>query len=610
MKNRLARTFIGIFLLGIFLGTCSPVENQLAPTSVVQIVQEQITTTPRLTATHTFTPAPTITPTPTPTPTPTALPIEITGDPFAGLAVEPVSQAGAQCGFVDYFDFPINPPDAELGRGGGDFGIYRSRYQSNHAGEDWGLQTRDNLGEPVYVVGHGMVMYSQPYGWGLDQGTVIVRHIFRDGRVVYSFYGHLDPPSVTLRPGTCLERGDTVANIGDPSGRPHLHFEIRLHNPDTPGPGYWPVDPTLAGWLPPSQTIWETRMERQPGTVWTHFPTEGISQYVGATEDMFFIIEAGELRAITIADGRVIWRQGLETNFPRVLLAAEAGLVYLSDPLGHLEAFSLPTPEMMAEWNNTKVILNHAWELELDVTGSPTLMPLPGGGVIVSVKQRTMAFSPEGEELWKEEGLPMLVDWQFDEEQVIISTIGNSPTLWTATEAGIEPFAEEISGQLAVMDDQVFVYDREGVYRVGKAGEVERVYVFGRGIGTGQVVSLPGSGVLIVHTDLNDTRMLMFDVSGGLVWERSLKGIEGDPVRVLEINGEVFLLAEESQASAAIIHLYRVDLSEQTLTNIFKGGTRTAIQGGTWGVSLNDDGMLLQIGGGHVVLYLPQENTP
>ncbi|HLF88586.1 MAG TPA: hypothetical protein VI451_06570, partial [Anaerolineales bacterium] len=435
-------------------------------------------------------------------------------------------------------------------------------------------------------------------------------HIFRNGRVVYSFYGHLDPPSVALRPGNCLERGDTVGNIGDPSGRPHLHFEIRLHNPDTPGPGYWPVDPTLAGWLSPSQTIWETRMEGQPGTVWTRFPDGGASKYVGATKEMIFVIEEGELRTLTIADGRVIWRQELETNFPSVLLSAEAGLVYLADPLGHLEAFTLPTLEMMAEWSNTKVILNHAWELELDVTGSPTLIPLPDGGVIVSVKQRTMAFSPEGEELWIEDELPTLVDWQFDGEQVIISTVGNSPTLWTATEAGIEPFAEEISGQLAVMDDRVFVYEREGVYRVDRAGKVEQVYVFGRGIGMGQMVSLPGGGVLIVHPDLNDTRLLMFDVRGGLVWERSLKGIEGNPVRLLEMKGEVFLLAEESQSSAAILHLYKVDLSEQTLTNIFKGGTRTAIRGGTWGVSLNDGEVLLQIGGGHMVLYLSQENIP
>ena len=32
----------------------------------------------------------------------------------------------------------------------------------------------------------------------------------------------------------------------------HEHFEIRTHMPEEPGPGYWPTDPTEAGWLPPS----------------------------------------------------------------------------------------------------------------------------------------------------------------------------------------------------------------------------------------------------------------------------------------------------------------------------------------------------------------------
>ncbi|HZY45078.1 MAG TPA: M23 family metallopeptidase, partial [Anaerolineae bacterium] len=66
--------------------------------------------------------------------------------------------------------------------------------------------------------------------------VVIVRHVFNDGRTILSFYGHLDPPSVVLNVGDCVERGQQVGEIGKPRGRPHLHFEIRHHLPARPVP--------------------------------------------------------------------------------------------------------------------------------------------------------------------------------------------------------------------------------------------------------------------------------------------------------------------------------------------------------------------------------------
>lgn len=592
-----------IFVL--LLAGCARVETPPipSPTSRVESVPVEATATPRLTSTPTATPTRTPTATPSPTPTATAQPIAISGDPLAVLVAEPISQPGAVCGFVDYFDFPIDPPDAELGRGGGDYGVYRQRYQSNHAGEDWGYQSGDNLGQPVHVIGHGVVTYSQPYGWGLDQGTVIVRHTFRDGDTVYSFYGHLDPPSVTLRPGDCLVRGETVGNIGDPTGRPHLHFEIRLHNPDTPGPGYWSVDPTLAGWLPPSQTIWENRIEGQAGTVWTRVPAEGTSTWVGQAGETGLVMEASELRALNLTDGRVIWRHKLMTNFPTVLLSAEAGVVYLADPLGHVEALTLPTPEIMAEWNNTLVVLDPAWVQDLGVNGSPTLMPLPGGGVVMAVlRQTTVAFSAEGERLWEAEGMLTVSDWLLHADELVFSTGGVTPAVWEATADGVNLLAEGVGGQLAGTGDAWFVYALEGVYRLGREGTVTQVYAFGRGTGLGTVVTLPEGGVLIVHPEVGGARLLAFGETGGLVWERALTGIEGGQPRVVRGGEAFFLLTQERQGSAAILHVYQVDVSDLALVEVFVGGTRTADRGETWIEAPAPAELLLQIGGGHMLL--------
>lgn len=595
-------------LLGIFLLTACqradlPATPARTPRPETPSATSTVTPLPTFTPTRTPTRTPPPTPTFTPTPTATALPITLTGDPFAALAAEPVPQPGAVCGFVDYFDFPIDPPDAELGRGGGDFGVYRTRYQSNHAGEDWGVQNGENLGTPVYVIGHGVVTYSQPYGWGLDQGTVIVKHTFRNGRVVYSFYGHLDPPSVTLRPGTCLVRGDTVGNIGDPTGRPHLHFEIRLHNPDTPGPGYWPVDPTLAGWLPPSQTIWENRIENQAGTVWTRVPVEGDSEWVGQADEMLLVIEDGALRALDVADGHVIWRQELETNFPSVLLDAEAGLVYMADPLGHLTAWRLPTSEMMAVWNNTKVVLQTAWEQDLGVNGSLTLLPLPGGGVVMALRQTMVAFSPEGEQLWEATGKGIITDWAQEGARVVFSTVGETSGVWRVTEAGVELLTDEVGGQVALGGGGVFVYTPTGLFRVDEGGVVTQVYAFGRGSGTGQLMPWAAGGVLVVQPDVGGTRLLGFDAAGEVVWARALRGVAGSTVGVAEWGGEVFLLSEESQGSAALVHLYQIDFENGVLTEIWRGGTRTASRGRTWLETGLSAGVVIQIGGGHQVLF-------
>ncbi|MCK4724790.1 MAG: M23 family metallopeptidase, partial [Anaerolineales bacterium] len=172
-----------------------------------------------------------------PSPTPTAPGFREIDEITEHFAVSPISQPGAPCGFGDYFDFPLDAPDGAAAQGGADYNIYRSRYGKFHTGEDWRYSRIPNFRAPVYSVGHGVVTYAEPLGWGADQGVIIIQHTFRDGLQVLSFYGHLDPPSVNLNPGDCVQRGDWIGSIGNPRSSPHLHFEIRSHMPFGPGPG-------------------------------------------------------------------------------------------------------------------------------------------------------------------------------------------------------------------------------------------------------------------------------------------------------------------------------------------------------------------------------------
>jgi murein DD-endopeptidase MepM/ murein hydrolase activator NlpD len=123
------------------------------------------------------------------------------------------------------FDFPVGKPDAQ--------GYYKARgFRSHgHLGEDWdGIRGGDtDLGDPIYSIGHGVVVFARDchMGWG---NVVIIRHAFReDGTVknIDSLYGHLN--TILVRRGQAVSRGEEIGTMGTAHGiyDAHLHFEIR-----------------------------------------------------------------------------------------------------------------------------------------------------------------------------------------------------------------------------------------------------------------------------------------------------------------------------------------------------------------------------------------------
>ena len=76
---------------------------------------------------------------------------------------------------ADGFDLPVGKPDAE--------GYYKARgYRPNgHLGEDWnGKGGGDSdLGDPIYAVAHGVVLYAQNFGHGWGN-VVIIRHVYEE----------------------------------------------------------------------------------------------------------------------------------------------------------------------------------------------------------------------------------------------------------------------------------------------------------------------------------------------------------------------------------------------------------------------------------------------
>lgn len=126
---------------------------------------------------------------------------------------------------ADGFDLPVGKPDAR--------GYYKARgFKSHgHLGEDWdGVGGGDtDLGDPVYCIGDGVVVFAQDchQGWG---NVIIVRHAYREGgsvRNVDSLYGHLN--KILVRRGQAVRRGQQIAQIGNAHGLydAHLHLEVR-----------------------------------------------------------------------------------------------------------------------------------------------------------------------------------------------------------------------------------------------------------------------------------------------------------------------------------------------------------------------------------------------
>ncbi len=108
-----------------------------------------------------------------------------------------------------------------------------------HLGDDLnGIGGWDSdLGDSVYAAADGKVVFAgwPSDGWG---NVVILAHEIPDGRIIETFYGHLDTIKVSM--GKQIRRGTEIGTVGTAGGNylAHLHFEIRQGLSIDVGGGY------------------------------------------------------------------------------------------------------------------------------------------------------------------------------------------------------------------------------------------------------------------------------------------------------------------------------------------------------------------------------------
>ena len=593
--------WVGILVFGLLIVSAACTNSTQVPTSVAIVNTPSATATPTLTAVPSHTPTPSNTPTPTntatptPTPTATAVPLTVVGNPRSLQLAQPQPNGRAPCGFVDVFDFPIDPPHAaNASRGGGDFGVFRSRFDKFHAGEDWGAPSgQSNLGAPVYSIGHGLVTYAQPLGWGRDKGVVIIQHTFADGRNILSFYGHLDPEDFFLEPGSCVQRGQLVGLIGQPRGFPHLHFEVRTQAPYQTLTGYWPEDPTTQGWLWPSQEIWAARVGATPGVAWARpFANPG-SQPIGPINPTdYLILEAGELLLLNLVDGT----SQLLAHAPEEIDAAlqhDNQLIIAQSGIDLLAANRLPD-------------LSPLWQTNLPLNSNTTLLPLPDSGVLVATRATMTAISGTGEQLWTIPLESQVLHWQLTANALFVTTDGNDGRLWRITTDEAIPIAD-LSGKLAATEQTLWLYGRDSLHQIDITSEnypATLIYTLPTApISRGDLLMLPDGGLLLAHADSADRRLIQFSSDGRIQWQRSYAGqIEGNATLHL-VNGQPFLAASIGSGANGRLNIYALDPTQQSLTRLFEGGSRTPISNDMWLTAVANNQLLVNVGGGPLALF-------
>jgi hypothetical protein len=526
-----------------------------------------------------------------------AMPFILSGDPYTSRLRDPVPTGNAPCGVVDLLDFPVDPPHAAgVSRGGQDFGIYRQRYEKIHAGEDWGGPggRGNNFGTPVYSIGHGFVTYAEPEGWNRDKGVVIIRHIFADGSTFLSFYGHLDPPSVVLEPGNCVKRGQHVGNIGQPRSSPHLHFEIRTHMPYNPGPGYWPEDPTLVGWLPPSQTIWQQRITSSPGVQWTRPFTTFIQPLSQLSENNFALIEGERLITIGLDTGRLAATLPITEEVEHALISDDQSILYTANRLGHLAAYALPD-------------LRPLWQLGLGSGGPTSLISLPGFGVVVSIRENLFVVAADGRLLWRQNVRGRPFAWATANDQIILTTSGSNHATWLISSGHPPLRIASLTGYPVPMGEEIWLYAETGVYRLNPARATpELLYGLPPALLLqSHFTALPDGGVLLAHADRFDRRLIALNQDGSMRWQRSYHSLAVNELQLMTLNGQIYLVTSGGSSPILNLSIYALDLTTAELTHIFTGGTRTAVPGSTWAAAAGNGQILINLGGGHMLALDP-----
>ena len=344
---------------------------------------------------------------------------------FVSLFSIPQISAQAQCGVAQSITYPIDTSTFHLVQ---DFAVPSSRHQGRyHTGEDWyaGREVSNfGLGMPVRAAADGRVTYSSTIGWGRDGGVVIIEHTFPDGSIAYSQYGHMEETDNAHFPAqwSCIKQGDIVGAIGNIRPAPHIHFEIRVSDGTSPGPGYSWENPIRESWRKPAKFVQNWQAWFQDAYLWRlDLADEAgpVTPPLVLEDRSLLYLDANRVGRVS-PDGRVLWRINLERPAVALTMAAdERPLIAYAD--GEMQRVNLDGS--LGERWSTNTALDSAPMLD----GAEALFHTPDDALVALGADRQQVA-------WTLEDVPSVARSQFAGD--IIGLITTDHQMLTLTASG------------------------------------------------------------------------------------------------------------------------------------------------------------------------------
>jgi hypothetical protein len=305
------------------------------------------------------------------------------------------------------------------------------------------------------------------------------------------------------------------------------------------------------------------------------------------------------LIGIDWVDGGLRWTQPISKTMVDATIDTSRSTLYVSNYFGQIQAFHPPDPQDGSELSSAPI-----WNIKLDGAGGATLMPLPGGGVAASFRQQLYGISSAGVVLWELDAGVRVFDWILGDDQLIFSMLGEDDSTWTVGAGEPKALAAQISGHLAIVGDQVWVYGEDGIYRLNpETRSSELLYALPRAtLRLGDMVALPDGGVLVVHVDPFDKRLIALNAEGTLRWQLSFSHFARYQQKLLVLNGRAYLVSYNSSHSLSEVSIYAIDLNSAKLIRIFTGGSRYPLPGETWAFPVGENSLLINIAGGNMAV--------
>lgn len=412
--------------------------------------------------------------------------------------VLPTQAQTSDCGVADTINYPIDRTFFRLAQ---DFAISSPRHQGRyHTGEDWYGMRNQSYGQPVRAAARGRVTYAYTLGWGRDGGVVIIEHEFPDGTLAYTQYGHMTETDTYPFPTRfeCVEPGQVIGIIGDARPAPHLHFEVRVANSDTPGPGYSWENPFDEGFRNPEKFVMNMQTRLQRGYAWHVVTSDGnpradytnIAPPLILNDNSIMYFEGVVIKRAT-QDGRVLWRKSVERQPVSIIGFQGFPIVTYID--GTMQTVS------------TDGVFGETWRLDV----SPSRYPKPIGDwwLFPTTDGKIIGLSADLREIvWQADNIPPFTRWHIigTPGDFVIGLITDNDEIVTLSQSGdvLDRALLRDSGSLSSLpnDEGLLVYSRGGLWQINRQGEWSLYQD-----------NAPAGGYSSAALVLDDNRLFLFD---------------------------------------------------------------------------------------------------